>query len=138
MSLLADREQRAVDDADHGQRDDQRGEVLRAAREQLEAVAQHAERADLVEHADQQHGGAGRGDSAAASGSQVWNGNSGALIANAMKKPRNSHFCTAGLSGTWISWLNRNEPWCPVARAAGGDTYSPITATSISRPPSRL
>ena len=30
----------------------------------------------------------------AASGSQVWNGNSGALIANAMKKPRNSHFCT--------------------------------------------
>ena len=28
----------------------------------------------------------------AASGSQVWNGQSGALIANAMKKPRNSHF----------------------------------------------
>ena len=30
----------------------------------------------------------------AASGSQVWKGHSGALIANAMKKPRNSHFCT--------------------------------------------
>ncbi len=29
----------------------------------------------------------------AASGSQVWKGHSGALIANAMKKPRNSHFC---------------------------------------------
>src|SRR5579872_4572211 len=31
------------------------------------------------------------GADAAASGSQVWNGTSGALIANAMKKPRNSH-----------------------------------------------
>ena len=35
-------------------------------------------------------------DSAAASGSQVWNGTSGALIANAMKKPTNSHFCVPG------------------------------------------
>ena len=34
---------------------------------------------------------------AAASGSQVWNGNSGALIAKATKKPRNSHFWAAGL-----------------------------------------
>src|SRR5438067_1388801 len=50
----------------------------------------------------------------AASGSQVWNGHSGALIANATKKPRNSHFCTAGLSGTWTSVLNRNVPVCPV------------------------
>jgi hypothetical protein len=32
----------------------------------------------------------------AASGSQVWNGHSGALIAKAMKNPRNSHFCTVG------------------------------------------
>ncbi len=36
------------------------------------------------------------GASAAASGSQVWSGHSGALIANAMKKPRNSHFCVSG------------------------------------------
>ncbi len=36
---------------------------------------------------------------AAASGSQVWNGHSGALIAKAMKKPRNSHFCTVGRQG---------------------------------------
>ena len=50
------------------------------------------------------------GADAAASGSQVWNGHSGALIANAMKNPRNSHFCTVGLSVTWISSLNRNEP----------------------------
>ena len=30
------------------------------------------------------------------SGSQVWTGNSGALIANAMKKPTNSHFWVSG------------------------------------------
>ena len=35
------------------------------------------------------------GASAPASGSQVWNGNSGALIANAMKKPRNSQLLRA-------------------------------------------
>ena len=29
-----------------------------------------------------------------ASGSQVWNGNSGTLIANATAKARNSHVCT--------------------------------------------
>src|SRR2546421_11554697 len=55
------------------------------------------------------------GADAAASGSQVWNGHSGALIANAMKNPRNSHFCTTGLSDTLTSSLNRKEPWCPVA-----------------------
>ena len=37
-------------------------------------------------------------DSAAASGSQVWNGHSGALIAKAAKNPRNSHFSVVGLS----------------------------------------
>ena len=40
---------------------------------------------------------------AVASGSQVWNGHSGALIANAMKKPRNSHFCTVGDRATCAS-----------------------------------
>ena len=49
----------------------------------------------------------------AASGSQVWNGHSGALIANAMKKPRNSHLAVPGLSTTWVSWLNRKVPGCP-------------------------
>jgi hypothetical protein len=53
----------------------------------VEAVAQEAEGAHLVEHADQQRAGARPVDSAAASGSQVWNGTSGALIAKAMKKP---------------------------------------------------
>ena len=37
------------------------------------------------------------GASAAASGSQVCSGHIGALIANAMKNPRNSHFCGLGL-----------------------------------------
>src|SRR6202043_160338 len=75
---------------------------------------------------------------AAASGSQVWNGHSGALIANAMKNPRNSHFCTVGLSDTLISSLNRNEPWCPVAPLWVEYTYSAMIATSMSSPPSRL
>src|SRR5580700_10782799 len=72
---------------------------------------------------------------AAASGSQVWNGHSGALIANAMKKPRNSHFCTVEDSVTCSSWVNRNVP-CP--RDWVEYTYSAMTATSISSPPSRL
>src|SRR6202522_4395516 len=74
----------------------------------------------------------------AASGSQVWNGHSGALIANAMKNPRNSHFCTVELSDTCKSVLNKNVPWCPVAALSIEYTYSAMTATSMSRPPSRL
>src|SRR6201997_5840692 len=74
----------------------------------------------------------------AASGNQVWNGHSGALIANAMKNPRNIHFCTVELSDTWISSLNRNEPWCPVAGLRTEYTYRAMTATSMSSPPSRL
>ncbi len=52
---------------------------------------------------------------AAASGSQVWNGHSGALIANATKKPRNSHRCVTGLSERCLSWLNANVPGVPAA-----------------------
>src|ERR1700747_3605190 len=78
------------------------------------------------------------GAAAAASGSQVWNGHSGALIANAMKNPRNSHFCTVGLSATCTSEENRNVPWCPVAGELLAYTYSAMTATSMSRPPNRL
>ena len=68
------------------------------------------------------------GASAPASGSQVWNGTSGALIAKAMKKPRNSHFCVA-LSGTLpirSAIANVREPVV---------TYRPMTLASISRPP---
>src|ERR1700742_1254285 len=78
------------------------------------------------------------GADAAASGSQVWNGHSGALIANAMKKPRNSHFCTVELSATCSSVVNMNVPWCPVTALCVEYTYSAMTATSMSSPPSRL
>src|SRR5215467_11158479 len=68
---------------------------------------------------------------AAASGSQVWNGHSGALIANAMKNPRNSHFCVVGDSVTLTSDWMRNVPWWPVAADWLEYTYSAMTATSI-------
>src|SRR5690349_17670237 len=68
------------------------------------------------------------GASAPPSGSQVWNGTRGALIANAMKKPRNSHFWVAPL-GTWpINAENENVPVPEV-------TYTPITAANMRRPP---
>ena len=72
----------------------------------------------------------------AASGSQVWKGHSGALIAKAMKNPRNSHRCASGLSARWVSGPSRNVPWvCPPWVEY---TYRAMTATSMSRPPSRL
>ena len=49
-------------------------------------------------------------DSAAASGSQVWNGTSGALIANAMKNPVNSHFWSVGSSCRCASVVKSNVP----------------------------
>src|SRR6516162_8115915 len=70
----------------------------------------------------------------AASGSQVWNGHSGALIAKATKNPRNSQRSAVVDRARWVSWLNRNVP-CP---AWSEYTYSAITATSMSSPPSRL
>ena len=69
------------------------------------------------------------------SGSQVWNGHSGALIANATKKPRNSQRWVTGVSVSFSRSVNRNVPVCP-PRAEY--TYSAMTATSISSPPSRL
>src|SRR5580692_7627203 len=71
----------------------------------------------------------------AASGSQVWNGHNGALIANAMKNPRNSQRSASVDSARWVSELNRNVPWCPPRIEY---TYRAITATSMSRPPRRL
>ena len=43
----------------------------------------------------------------AASGSQVWNGTSGALIAKATKKPRNSHLAVVGSMCSLVSSPNR-------------------------------
>src|ERR1700722_20859554 len=71
----------------------------------------------------------------AASGSQVWNGHSGALMANAMKKPRNSQRLGTGLSARCESGVNRNVPGGPPLSEY---TYRAMTATSMSSPPSRL
>ena len=79
--------------------------------------------------------------SAAASGSQVWNGNSGAFTAKATKKPRNSALARPALIGrcplatAFDSVMKSNvgeARWSPEA------TYSPISAASMNRPPNRL
>ena len=70
-----------------------------------------------------------------ASGSQVWNGTSGALIAKARKKPRNSHRCVVGSISSATRASNANVP-CPSWRLL--ITYRPITEASMISPPSRL
>ena len=70
----------------------------------------------------------------AAVGSQVCTGHIGALIAKAMKNPRKSQRAVAGstaasgLPGA-VSSVHRKVP--PM-------TYTPITATSMMRPPAKL
>ena len=59
--LLTHRQHRAVDDADHSQHEHERRELLRRVGEQRQAPPQEAIGADLVEHADEQDGGADRG-----------------------------------------------------------------------------
>src|SRR6202167_2474221 len=79
-------------------------------------------------------------DSTAASGSQRWNGHSGALIAKANMNPRKSALVTAedapsdrGVrAGTIGRRHNVPEPFRAVT------TYRPITAASMIRPPNRL
>ena len=69
------------------------------------------------------------------SGSQVWNGTSGALIANATKKPRNSSFCTPGVMSSCRSASKAKVPspsWLLLT------TNSPMTAASMISPPTRL
>ena len=73
--------------------------------------------------------------SVAASGSQVWNGQSGALTANAKKKPRNSIRCVPGSMFSWVRASNENVP-APNSRWL--TTYSPIRLASMNRPPNRL
>ena len=64
-----------------------------------------------------------------ASGSQVWNGKNGALIANAMKKPRNSQREVFG--SIWLTEATRlvKSNVCPPT------TQRPITEASMNRPP---
>src|ERR1700727_2658986 len=76
-------------------------------------------------------------DSTAASGSQRWNGHSGALIAKANMNPRKSALVTAEdapsepevTAATICRKSNVPEPFCAVT------TYRPITAASMIRPP---
>ena len=82
-------------------------------------------------------------DSTAASGSQRWNGHSGALTANANMKPRNSALSTAGSMPSWplataaTMALKSNVPASNAALLAVA-TYNPITAASMISPPKRL
>jgi hypothetical protein len=71
---------------------------------------------------------------AAASGSQVWNGHSGALITNAAMKPRNSSRSVVVPTSRLVRSLSRNvaSPWRDVT------TYRPTIDASMSRPPTRL
>ena len=71
----------------------------------------------------------------AASGSQVWNGHSGALTANAKKKPRNSMRWVLGSMLSCVSAVKSNVP-APNSRWL--TTYSPITLASMNSPPNRL
>ena len=62
-----------------------------------------------------------------ASGSQVWNGKNGALIANAMKKPRNSQ------RAVFVS-MSASTSACQ-SKVCPPTTHRPITAASMKRPP---
>ena len=64
------------------------------------------------------------GASAAASGSQVCNGHSGALIAKAKKKPRNSSFSRAGVDVEAGQVVESRKPWSP---PAAGRRRAPMT-----------
>ena len=77
------------------------------------------------------------GASAPESGSQVCRGTSGALIAKARKKPRNSHvWVLCGMSGATATSSRQSKVPPAAPRASDPATYSPITAASMTRPPS--
>src|ERR1700744_3338608 len=79
-------------------------------------------------------------DSTAASGSHRWNGHSGALIAKANMKPRNSALTTAEEAPSEPDdtaatiWRKSNVP----GPCSAVTTYNPMTAASMIRPPNRL
>src|ERR687893_2845548 len=62
-----------------------------------------------------------------ASGSQVWNGKNGALIANATKKPRNSQRSAPVEKSAATSFSQSN--------VLPPSTHRPITDASMNRPP---
>jgi hypothetical protein len=62
----------------------------------------------------------------------VWNGKNGALIAKAMKKPRNSQRATpVSRPPAPLSSVAKSKVFPPT-------THSPITEASMNRPPTRL
>ena len=74
------------------------------------------------------------GASAPASGSQVWNGTSGALIANAIANPAKIHsWVDSGI----LEAISRKaaQSSVPDGRTLPDATYSPITLANMSRPP---
>src|SRR2546429_9791910 len=73
----------------------------------------------------------GTGAALYASGSQLWKGNSGVLIANARAKTKNSANWTDG-DGASVTSFARSNVCRPVTM------YSPITPTSISSEPASV
>jgi len=71
------------------------------------------------------------GASTWASGSQVWNGHIGTLIANASAQARNSQVCSAGSTGTAASSAMPKLPTPAVL-------YSTRNAISISTLPAKV
>ena len=67
-----------------------------------------------------------------ASGSQVWNGKNGALIANARKNPRNSQRSVEVFMCSRVSSCQSNVAWPSWPRPT---TQRPISAASMIRPP---
>ena len=81
--------------------------------------------------------------STAASGSQRWNGHSGALTANANMKPRNSALRIAGLTAsspldTAATIARKSNVPDSKASLPAVTTYRPMTAASMISPPNRL
>src|SRR5260370_37558854 len=79
-------------------------------------------------------------DCTAASGSQAWNGHSGALTANANMKPPNRALSNAGSAPSRpaeaIATISRTSKVPGPLRVV--TTYNPTTAASMISPPDRL
>ena len=71
------------------------------------------------------------GAEAAASGSQVWNGHSGALMRRRWEEARNSHFCTTGLAAHLDQLAEQERAGgARTAPLRAGVTYSAMIATA--------
>ena len=131
---LTDGQQGTVEDADHGKRQHQRGEVARGIGEKRDAVADQPEGADLVEHADQQHRAADRSFGTGIGKPGVerkerrldGEGEEEAEEEQLLDAPGDRHAAQG------------HEVERAGARAWSTTTYRPMTAASMMRPPKRL